>query len=77
MKRVFERGFHSNFFRVPTPSAVIKENKIQITSWPCKKTEYLHKKFCPRTAEFRLAEYQQSFQICYQDRIGAEVIGEL
>lgn len=38
---MFERGFHSNFFRVSTPFAVIKQNKIQITlemvAWPCKK----------------------------------------
>jgi hypothetical protein len=46
---MFERGFHSNFFRVSTPFAVIKQNKIQITLemvfWPCKKTEYLQKKY--------------------------------
>jgi len=46
---MFERGFHSNFFRVSTPFAVIKQNKIQITlemvAWPCKKTEYLQKKY--------------------------------
>jgi hypothetical protein len=46
---MFERGFHSNFFRVSTPFAVIKQNKIQITLemvfWPWKKTEYLQKKY--------------------------------
>jgi len=46
---MFELGFHSNFFRVSTPFALIKQNKIQITlemvAWPCKKTEYLQKKY--------------------------------